>query len=87
MQGQLIPSHHFRGKWEMGAIEAAGMAAALVADAEFPVLLFWWLAISQRVAQNPPPHLAHQQPAAGHWVTWKSVSLVGWGDCWPPQHP
>ena len=33
--------HHFRGKWEMGAIEAAaGMAAALVADAEFPVLLF-----------------------------------------------
>ena len=71
MQGQLIPSHHFRGKWEMGATEAVAGMVALVADAEFPVLLFWWLAISQRVA-----HLAHQQPAAGQSDTWKRLSLV-----------
>ena len=71
----------------MGAIEAAaGMAAALVADAEFPVLLFWWLAISVREWRKTH-HLAHQQPAAGHSETWESLSLVGLGDCWPPQHP
>ena len=64
----------------MGAIDAAAGMAALVADAEFPVLLFWRLPISQRVA-----HLAHQQPAAGHSDTWESLSLVGLGHCWPPQ--
>ena len=82
--GAAHPITPLQGEMGDGVIEAAaGMAAALVADAEFPVLLFWWLAISQRVA-----HLAHQQPAAGHSDTWESLSLVlATAGHLRPQHP
>ena len=72
MAAHTIPSHRTLGeKWEMGEIEAAGMADAEIVDS--PLL----------VARHQSESGA--KPNTSHSGTWKSVSLAGLA--WPPLYP
>ena len=64
----------------MGAIEAAGMAAALVADAEIVLSPPLLVAPNQSESGAPRTPAASSRPL-GH--VGKSVTCFG--DCWPPQ--